>query len=1114
MPTIFDNIERNLLDDLKETIGGSYRADFCVGYFNLRGWRLIEEKVEELTGGEGANCRLLVGMVRHPSEEVKLAFGIGAGSQGTTQAQANESRKEILLKFRQQLVIGAPTNEDEAGLRRLRQQLAGGKVTVKLFLRHPLHAKLYLLHFKGVQPRIGYLGSSNLTFSGLSGQGELNIDVRDIDASRKLADWFEERWEDRLCIDITADLIEILDESWAREVPVPPYHIYLKMAYHLSREAQRGINEFTIPNPFDTLLFDFQKKAVQIAARYLNQRNGVLIGDVVGLGKTLMASALAKIFQEDLFLETLIICPKNLEEMWKLQVEEFGLRAKVLPISQTLNGLEATRRYRLVIIDESHNLRNREGKRYGAIRQYIERNECRCILLTATPYNKTYLDLANQLRLFVDQDADLGIRPEQLIREISIVEFSKRYDGVPPRSLRAFEASNHADDWRELMRLYLVRRTRSFIRDNYARQDAQGHFLEYPDGSKFYFPARNPLRLDFNENVQYTRLYSEEVVDTINELKLPRYGLGLYARPHPQPKPDAAEQRILSDLSRGGRRLMGFCRTNLFKRLESSGYAFLLSVERHILRNYVYLHALEHGLDVPIGTQDVAVLDTRFEDADVLTEDSEAEEPPLPADSVDVLTPEHFRQRAAQIYQQYAGPFKSRFRWLRPDLFGPALRRDLQQDAEDLLTVLMVIGQWRPDEDAKLDALHALLTERHAREKVLVFSQFADSVDYLARQLHARGLTQLEGVTGDHPNPTEPALRFSPASNKMEERISPEQELRVLIATDVLSEGQNLQDGYIVVNYDLPWAIIRLIQRAGRVDRIGQKASHIYCYSIWPSEGVERIIGLRDRLRRRLNENAEVVGADETFFEDEDSPATLRDLYNERAGILDDEQDRDVDLVSQAYEIWKQAVEANPDLQRQVERLPDVVFSAKAHHPQPGAPAGALVYVQTNLGNSALLWMSEQGESVSQSQYEILRAAECALNEPAMARSDNHHQLVRQAVDIVMAEQRAVGVQLGRPSGARFKTYERIKSYLLLYQHTLFADTPKMRALAEAFEQLGNHRLRESAKDQLNRQLRSGVNDDQLADIVRGLYEENKLCVMEDDDTPEEPQIKCSLGLV
>jgi superfamily II DNA or RNA helicase len=166
-----------------------------------------------------------------------------------------------------------------------------------------------------------------------------------------------------------------------------------------------------------------------------------------------MATAVARIFEDDFGLETLIICPKNLVKMWEEYVHRYRMRAKVLSITRVINELPSLRRYRLIIIDESHNLRNREGKRYRSIHEYIEENESRCILLSATPYNKNYRDLTSQLRLFVQEDKDLGIRPERLLRELGETEFIRRHQ-CPVRSLSAFEKSEYPDDWRDLMRLY------------------------------------------------------------------------------------------------------------------------------------------------------------------------------------------------------------------------------------------------------------------------------------------------------------------------------------------------------------------------------------------------------------------------------------------------------------------------------------------------------------------------------------------------------------------------------------------------------------------------------------------------------------------------------------
>ena len=1120
MPRIFDNIEKQLLPALRETLVLSQNADFCVGYFNLRGWKQIDTYIESWLGGKGHCCRILVGMQRLPQDELKDAISLlNKGSELDNQTALRLKRK-LAEDFRRQLSIGAPSNDDESGLRRLARQIRDKKVIVKLFLRYPLHAKLYLLFRPDpINPTIGYLGSSNLTFAGLSKQGELNIDVLDEDACRKLALWFEDKWKDRWCIDISEELAAIIETSWAREDLVPPHHIYIKMAWHLSREAREGLSEFKIPRDFGNELLEFQTAAVKIAAHHLHKRGGVMIGDVVGLGKTLMGTALARVFEDDLDIETLILCPKNLVPMWEDYRDRYRMRAKVVSISQVINVLPSLRRYRLVLIDESHNLRNREGARYRAIQEYIHENESRCILLSATPYNKAYLDLASQLRLIVPEDKDLGIRPERLMSELGDIEFSRRHQ-CPPRSLAAFEKSEYADDWRELMRLYMVRRTRGFIQENYAGTDEDNgrKFLTFADGSRSYFPSRVPKTLKFkindaNPDDQYARLYSTEVVDTINGLSLPRYGLGNYIAPTPDQPPTTADDKILKDLSRAGKRLMGFCRTNLFKRLESGGQTFMLSIERHILRNYIYLHAIENNLPLPIGTQDAGMLDTRLSDdeeeagMEFENESQGGAAPPIPTG---LSSSEDFKRRATEIYSSYCNQFRTRYKWLRASLFIPLLKEHLTKDSVSLIGIIQRSGSWLPEKDAKLQSLHRLLTKKHPDEKIIIFTQFADTVNYLAGELKKLNVDSLAGVTGDSPDPTALAWRFSPESNRKRQQIAPEYELRVIVATDVLSEGQNLQDCSIVVNYDLPWAIIRLIQRAGRVDRIGQKAEKIICYSFLPADGVEHIIHLRDRVRQRLQENAEVVGTDEAFFEDERNDQVFRDLFTEKSGILDGDDDNEVDLTSYAYQIWKRATDADPSLKKTIEELPDVIFATKPHTPKPGSPEGVLTYIRTADGNDSLIWVDMDSRSVTESQYTIIKMAECTPDTPALPRLNEHHDLVCKGVEMIVEEEKSVGGQLGRPSGARFRTYERLKKYAQEVKGTLFESQELLRAIDEIYRSP----LRSAATDTLNRQLRSGIDDATLAQLVITLHQEDRLCVrQEEGEETQEPRIICSMGL-
>lgn len=1109
MPRIFDNIDLVFHPHLDATLEASQRADFCVGYFNLRGWKLIDHRIDAWSGSPQNRCRLLVGMQSLPQDELRELLRIDA-SEGIDLQTAAALRSRVANEFREQLAFGAPSNADEAGLRRLATQLRGGKVVVRLYLREPMHAKLYLVHREDVNnPTIGFVGSSNLTFSGLRRQGELNVDVLDHDACSKLQNWFDNRWNDRFSIDISTELADIIDESWASPNLRSPYQIYIKMAYHLSQEARAGLTAFGIPKNLDHQLLEFQSAAVRIAAHHLNKRGGVIIGDVVGLGKTMMAVALARLFQEDQLTNTLIICPANLVSMWQKYVDRYGLLARVVSLGSVQTVLPTLERFRVVLIDESHNLRNREGKRYRVIRDYIEHNESRCILLSATPYNKAYEDLGSQLRLFVSDTHDLGVRPEQLIRELGETEFIRRYQ-AGPRTIAAFEHSTHPDDWRDLMRLYLVRRTRSFIEHNYAEDDpATGRRgLRFPDGSMYIFPKRQPRTvlvkpLPTGQTDPYERLYSPDVTNAIGALRLPRYGLARYLQTPQHYTPTQAETVVISRLSRGGARLMGFCKTNLYKRLESGGPAFLQSLYRHMLRNEVLLYALANGNDIPIGT-----LGAEFIDADVTDQDPDLFGTTID-DTID-LSRDAIDARAKQIHASLAGPLRNRFRWLPAQAFAPTLAQDLEHDSAELHTILSTIGEWQPNNDSKLQALNDLITHTHGTNKVIVFTQFADTVQYLERELKrtAAQPESIAAVTGDTPDPTAVASRFSPVSN--EAHVDTATEIRVLIATDVLSEGQNLQDSHVIVNYDLPWAIVRLIQRAGRVDRLGQSAPEILCYSFLPVDGVEQLLGLRRRVRQRLQENAAVLGTDEQFFEDDPLDVPLEDLYNENAGILDGEADSEVDLASYAYQVWKNAIDADPDLAQTIAAMPPVSYATRPRDNGMATQPGVLVYAQTNDGNDSLMYVSADGQTLSHSQLGILRAAECAPDTPALPRSDDHHGLVKIALERISNDERNVGGQLGRPHGARFRSYERLKAYAAQVAGTLF-DTPD---LQRTLDDIYHYPLQQTAVDVINRQLRASISDEQLANILMTLRDDNRLSVIEESKPDIGPEIICSMGLV
>ncbi len=260
--------------------------------------------------------RVLVGGMTLADPDEQLLRALQDDLEGTDEDEgidgdvARARRQAAVMKFRTQLMRGIPNAHDQHSLRRLRQHLADGRVKIKLFTRRPLHGKTYLCHRQDANlPIVGFVGSSNLTMSGLRHNYELNVDVLDFDAAKKLDAWFIARWEDKFSIDITADLISLIDESWAGEDPLTPYEVFLKVCWHLSRDVREGLIEYSLPPSMREKLLEYQVNAVQTLARRIVTRGGTMLGDVVGLGKTLTAVAAALMLREEYGYSTLVLCP-------------------------------------------------------------------------------------------------------------------------------------------------------------------------------------------------------------------------------------------------------------------------------------------------------------------------------------------------------------------------------------------------------------------------------------------------------------------------------------------------------------------------------------------------------------------------------------------------------------------------------------------------------------------------------------------------------------------------------------------------------------------------------------------------------------------------------------
>ncbi len=1102
MPLILDNIELDTERELLATLATSYRLDAAIGYFNLRGWKLLAGAVDALPErAEGPKARILVGIHEAPAEEMRR-LARRRQPEPTDNRSAARLKGETVSEYRDQLQVGFPTEGDEAALRALLRQIESGDVLVRVHTAHRLHAKLYLCHRDDTAaPRVGYVGSSNLTVAGLREQGELNVDVVDGDATEKLARWFEDRWNDPFTVDAMPELAESLRESWASEDQLDPFLVYLKMAYHLSKEAREGLIEYGLPASMQDKLLDFQAAAVKIAARIVMQKGGAMIGDVVGLGKTLVGTAVARLLQEEQGFETLVVCPKNLTEMWESYLHEYEVRGKVESLSMVHKTLPDARRHRLVIIDEAHNLRSDKRRDHSVLQSYIADNDSRVLLLTATPYNKELRDLASQLSLFIRPDTDLGLRPERAIAEVGETDFEWTCNGLTS-TLGAFKRSEYLGDWQALMSQYLVRRTRRFVEDNYAEVDEQGRrYLEFGTGKQFYFPKRTPMPTErtLTEDDPAYVMASDDTLDSIRDLMLPRYRLGDYIDADFEPS-NPAERQLVDDLENSSRgNLAGFTRVSMFKRLSSSGPAFIATLRRHRLRNLVAAYALDNSLSVPIGSVDNALWAA---EVDKDPEDSGED------DSGTALF-DSDRDTAASAYDTLQAKNPRTIRWAPHRMFRDDLAEDLQHDAEVITEMLDRFGVWDAERDGKVTALENLLTDRYPDNKVLIFTEAADTAHYVWEELLRRGVEAVGVVTGDSENPTALAQRFSPRPNSVitdGSRVT--DELRVLVSTDVLSEGQNLQDAHIIVNYDLPWAIVKLVQRAGRVDRIGQNSPEVLVYSLMPAESVEDEINLRGRIRERLGENAQLLGSDETFFGDPTERQIISGVYDESssygpAGTGID----DVDPVSMAYEIWRHAKDNHPDLAQRVASLPNIVYSTK-HTTDDASETGVLVHTQTVTGADAFAFVEPSGQARRVTPQEALRLAECKPDTPSAPRLDDHHDLTAAALGGPLRT--PAGRATGALQGVRGRVWRRLHDQMDSFTDNLLFTRADLEAAHDA---MNERPLYESATQRLAKAVRDR-NDDDLAALVVDLHNDNRLCVPPAaDGTDNEPTIVCTVGL-
>lgn len=918
-------------------LGSSERADIAVGYFFISGFGQVAGEFAQLK-----KVRVLVGRTdRHVLEEVARGLQQAPALKRRLEDESTVRRRERPEVARQAVdhiaegVAQLPQEQGtESAVKQLRDLVADGLVEVRTYVKSPLHAKAYLCWYEEDHAEKGaaVVGSSNLTLAGFEGNTELNVRVTGDDEMDTLKDWFDNLW--RESVNIGEELVEELNHSWAIH-QTPPYLVYLKALYELFH-SHTGLTDLATPVR-DQQLANFQIDAVRQGLAMIDAYGGCYIGDVVGLGKTFVGAELLRQLRFTYPHDgpPLILCPAGLKPMWELFNERFGLGAAIVSHSMIApagapeyieelgryvdaelpgRGIVLQEQYANrgpVLVDEAHNFRN-INQRSAGLQQYLDAGEHKVVLMSATPQNLGPMDIYRQLRLFLDDrnhglpiepvslEAYFGLAQQWLDYERYNAEFREHRrrpnETTAPKPRK--EPSSPRVKVEGVLTHIFIRRRRHDIRDLYG--DSAEINVE-----PIQFPEPKLENISYRLDRVYSRAGSfEAITANLLEHKASRYQASEYLWP------EAREKERYAGLLRSSDRVAGLMKVLLLKRLESSVAAFRSTLESLMRSNRHFRLALEAGF-VPIGSLATRLISGQEFDADealeILNQEDERGAPKGAAHPV-----EDFR----------VGD------WIK----------DLDTDYELLKSLHDRVESVAPQDDDKLRALMRFLERPEVcTNKVLIFSEAETTIDYLYEQLNPGGRnSEIERLTGSNRERAESIVgRFSPRSNLPPEKRERLDEVRVLLATDVVSEGQNLQDCARVLNYDLHWNPVRLIQRFGRVDRIGTEHDVIHLQSMWPDFEVDQDLDLTNRLTRRIQLFHDLIGLDNRLLSESEqlNAEAMYRIYGDQQLPDSDDGFDDVSVHQRAVATLQRIREEQPELWNTIEGLPDGIRSALVARP-------------------------------------------------------------------------------------------------------------------------------------------------------------------------------------
>ena len=939
--TFFTNEQgQSLSDRFKKIIQNNTQFfDILVGYFRASGFYELYEALENVE-----KIRILVGI--NVDEEVALLNNIAKSSDGEKYYFSTKEIKMFTKKaIKQEVENSEDTYEIDLGIRKFIQYIQEGKKEIRVYPYDKIHAKVYIMR-KDLEKSEDFgkviTGSSNFSYSGLKGNLEFNVELKNSSDVKYALEKFDKLWE--VSEPLNDEYISTLkNDTWIKE-DITPYELYLKFLFEYFavelNEDKIGVNTSDLPPGF--VNYKYQTDAVNQAKRMLDRYNGVFLADVVGFGKTFITALLAR----ELVGQKLVICPPVLKNYWEDTLRDFGVLAKVVSLGKLDEILEnyQSDHFKYIFIDEAHRFRNEGTEAYGKLHKICVNKKV--ILISATPQNNSPMDLLNLISLFQYKNESNIIEDEPNLekffkrlstREKNAIKLQKdNPTDINRAKVNEIIKINSTEIREKVLKKIMVRRLRNEIKKFY-KNDIEKQGLIFPN-------LGEPEQIIYTFDEETNEVF-EQLLRAIGTLNYSRYKTLTYLI-----NPNAEESTLMI----GQVNMQGFMKALLLKRLESSFFAFKNTIRRFKESYEKFLNMYEQG---------IIYISKKYDVYELLSNEDDEKLMELVADG------------EIEKYETVE--------------FDKKLKEDLEKDLfilEEMYKNIEKLG----NKDSKLEYfIENLKNNKNLKDsKLIIFTESKETAEYLAFNIDKNLKKEVICYTGSSSNSKKDIIiaNFDPNfKGKKENRYN------ILVATDVLAEGINLHRSNVIINYDLPWNPTKIMQRIGRINRVGTKFDKIYVFNFFPTSKTDEHLSLKDNILNKIQAFHNTLGEDFKYLSD-DEEIDSYGLYDKLMASLEDKEENIGESELEYLSLIRNIRDEDEELYLKIKNLPKKSRSAKEYREEFIEPS-TISFLKK--GENKRIYITNRNLEVKElAFFDAVKYFRCEVNEVRQSIDNEFYQLL------------------------------------------------------------------------------------------------------------------------